>query len=284
MKERDYYRLATITASDVNFLKEFIGNTGSGELRQLHRNLVIDLGRIANGNAIIQQSDKVSVAEKELVQALVIETEDNLQGAIEQKAKPLLDELRQGRADFINDNETAIAFFHFIAHQYFRTKRVREAIGKELSQLTPGIDFSRLKHIVCHIGAVNVGLSLFLDRNAFDIVFLQNRTRVGFITGDQPIVNLLGTGDGRETTELAFYYPVSPDLACLISPKEYRLCSVDIPLQVVEELNRLMAYEANDSLVANSNEVLQRVLNKPSTARPSGSRILDSLPKSDGCG
>ena len=101
--------------------------------------------------------------------------------------------------DFIDNDDSAIMFFHFIPHQYFRTKRIREAIGEVLSQISPDHDFAHLKNIACYIIAVNLGASLFKYRNRVDFIFLDNRNALKFITGDQPVVNLMSTGDSNET-------------------------------------------------------------------------------------
>ena len=279
MVERDFYKLSQITRSDADFLTAFIESTGSAPIIQTHRNLVAAFAHIANANQLIQNSDRVSAADKRLAKAIVIETEEKLQQHVEHDAIPLLKELRQKQTEFINTYETAITFFHFIAQQYFRTRRIREAIGRELAHAFSIHDFSRLKHIVSYIGAVNVGGSLFVDRSEFDILFLENRNGVGFITGDQPVVNLLGTGDSSETTELAFYYPLSPSLSCVIAPKDLKLRSTDIPIGTVEDLNDLMAWEAADFLVAETGGVLQHILSKRLLARPPGCRIIESIVK-----
>ena len=269
MVERDFYRLPRITTTDANFLEHFtIVPTESAGLRESHRSLVAKLRYICEANEIVQSSDRASSAEKRYSQALVVETEEKLLGQIEEDALPLLDELRQKRTDFIYNYESAMAFFRFVAHQYFRTKRMREATGEGISEILPGQDFARLTNIVCHLHAENFGSSLFVDRNEFDIIFMESRNGLGFITGDQPIVNLMGTGDGKETTELALYYPLSPILSCLVSPKEYGLRTVDIPGTMVEELNDLIALECKQFLVAGSDTVLQHILNKPSLKRP----------------
>ena len=122
MVERDYYKLHRITRSDATFLKAFIESTGSAVLLRSHRNLVATLAHVAEANELIQSSDRASTPEKRYAQTLVIEIEEQLQGQIEEGALPLLEELRQKRTEFINISETAITFFHFIAHQYFRTK------------------------------------------------------------------------------------------------------------------------------------------------------------------
>lgn len=279
MAERDFYKLSQITEADASFLKAFIQLTGVSALRESHRNLVAVLAHIANANEIIQSSDLASLAEKRYAQTVAIEMEDELQGTIELHALPLLMELRQKRSEFINIDKTAIEFFHFLAHQYFRTKRIREAIREDLSRIDSNHDFAGLANLVCHIGAVNVGGSLFVDRKEFDIVFLDDRDAVGFITGDQPVVNLMGTGYGRETTELALYYPLGPGLSCLVVPREYNLRSTSIPRAIVKKLNNRVAWESRSFLVANSNGVLQRIVSNPSLTRPPVGSILDSLVK-----
>ena len=276
MVERHYYKLPRITRLDVELLRAFIDRTGFKPLIETHRNLLNAFAHIAQVNDLIQQSDTVAVADKHITQAIAIEIEEKLQQGIEEDGKPILRALRQKQTEFINTYETAITFYHFIAQQYFRTKRIRDAIGRELSQMVPNHDFSHLKHIMCHIGAVNVGGSLFVNRNDFDLVFWESSDDVGFITGDQPVVNLLGSGDGTQTTELALYYPLSPNLSCLIVPKEFRLQSGHIPTECVEELNNLIAWKA-DFLVAKTDEALQYTLSKSSSARPEGRSILESI-------
>ena len=273
MVERDYYALSTITRADMSFLKAIIESTDSEALVQSHRNLIATFAHIASANELIQRSNRLSTADKRRAQAVVVGTEESLQQQIEGDAKPFLDQLRQKQTGFITNYETAMTFFHFIAQQYFRTKRIRESIGKELGAR----DYSHLKHVVCHIGAVNVGGSLFVDRADFEIIFLESSDNASFVTSDQPVVNLLGTGDSRETSDLAFYYPLSPNLSCVIAPKAFGLQSSDIPAETVEDLNDLMAWESSDFLVACTDDVLQDILKKPPSSRPSGKCILESV-------
>ena len=277
MVERDFYKLHRITTDDAGFLRSFIQRTGTAALRKSHQTLAAKLAYIAEVNELIQNSDDTSTAEKGYARRVVIETEEDLQTGAEQAAEPILEELRQKRAGFINDYEAAMTFFYFISHQYFRTKGMREAIGKELSESVPGYDLSGLKNIVCHIGAVNVGATLFVDRREFDIVFLESEGESGFITGDQPVANLMGTGDGSETAELALYYPLSPVLSCLLSPRSFNVRSRKIPDTTVEALNDLVAWESRDFLVSGSERDIEVIVNRLPRARPSGGRLLNLL-------
>ena len=190
MARRDFYRLTRLTALDLMVIDHYIERSAT-TLAITHQNLVNTFVRITEGNEIIQRSD-ASEADKLRARDLVIETEENLHSQIELSAIPILDKLRQNTTQCIDSYDNAIKFYHFIAQQYFRTKRIREAIGDVLAQISPDHDFSHLKHIICHIGAVNFGGSLFVDRNEFDVVLFETNQHTHFITGDQPIVNLLG--------------------------------------------------------------------------------------------
>ena len=121
-------------------------------------------------------------------------------------------------------------------------------MGEFLSQILPDNDFAHLTNIVCHIYAENLGASLFVGRNELDIIFLESGNGREFITGDQPIVNLLGTGDGSAPEDLAFYYPLSPVLSCLVSSKKYGLLGGEIPCGIVEGLNELISWESKQFL------------------------------------
>ena len=277
MVARDTYKLPRITQTDVRFLELFIERTSHAGLRASHRELVANWARISHENELIKNNAGASDEDRRYVEGLVIDAEEMLQADTEEIALPILAALRQNRIDFLNNYDESMLFFHFIAHQYFRTEPVREGIGEALVQASPDHDFGRLRNIICYIGAVNVGGSLFVDRNEFDIVFEENRCDLGFITGDQPVVNLLGNGDGRETKELAFYYPLSPQLSCVLAPKTYGFRSGSISSDIVQELNTLIAWKSKQFLVANSDTDLQNFPSLTSLSRPSTGRILDNL-------
>ena len=225
MAERDFYRLDNFKRSDLVFMEEWI-RTNESHLRGMHRRLFGRLAYIAAANELIQRDPTTSPEEKAGVQAFVIETEEKLHGVTEREAVRFLSELRGKRADFLSDDENAIIFFHFLGHQYFRTKRIRNAIGKALSKSQPDQDYGRLKNVLCYCFATNLGASLFVDRSGFDVVFLTNSTDLSFLTGDQPVVNLMGSTNDIAPKEMALYYPVSPSLSLLLAPREYKLARI----------------------------------------------------------
>ena len=228
------------------------------ELKEVNLSLIRDLAFLTSANDLIQSQEGISEAVKSDFKATIIEAEEKLHEQVESDALPILEELRQKQTNFLCNNKTAISFFDFIAHQYCRTKRVRESVGEILYSF-PNQDFSHLRNLLCHCFANNMGASLFFERNKLDIVFLDNTTDLGFITGDQPIVNLMGTRNGTPPEEIALYYPLAPDLAFILLPREYKLCSMNIDM--IKELNDLVMWESKDSLF----QILLRFLSNIST-------------------
>ena len=281
MVARHTYKLPVITQNDVRFLELFIEQTGHAALRNSHRKLVATWARISQENELIQNNGQATDEDRRFIEGLAIDAEEMLQSKTEECALPILAALREKRTDFLNSYEESMMFFHFIAHQYFRTEPGREAVGEALLENFPDQDFDKLRNMISYIGAENVGGSLFVDRKDFRIVFAENECDLGFITGDQPVVNLLGAGDGSETKELAFYYPLSPQLACVLAPKTYRLRSGSISFEVVRELNALIAWKAKQFLVANSDADLGNLPSLTTSLRPSTGRILDALVQSE---
>ena len=197
--------------------------------------------------------------ERKYANDLVIETEEKLQTGIEQRALPILEQLRHEQTDFLSDYNLTMNFFQFVSHQYMRTRASRERVGGELRHSFPGWDFGHLKHLVCHCAAENIGASLFVDRNKFQIVFLRNGSKDEFITGDQPIVNLFRShGEDSSPTELALYYPLNPHLSMILLPGLYGLSSMKVPPPIVDDLNNIIAQKAREFIVAKKIEAIQR--------------------------
>ena len=68
-----------------------------------------------------------------------------LHSKTEECALPILAALREKRTDFLNSYEESIMFFHFIAHQYFRTEPGRDDLTPENSSSGKTWESSRVK-------------------------------------------------------------------------------------------------------------------------------------------
>ena len=255
MRQRDYYSLSRITKTDIRFLDDVVFGRTPPELRQAHRRLIGSLGYIANANHVIKVSETATEEERQYANDLVIEMEEKLQADIEQRALPILEQLRHEQTDFLSDYNSTMDFFRFVSHQYMRTPASRERVGEELRRG----GFGHLKHLVCHCVAENIGASLFVDRSKFQVVFLRTGSKDEFITGDQPIANLFRSpGEDSPPTELAFYYPLNPHLSMMLLPEVYGLSSMKVPPSIVDDLNNVIAQKAKEFIVAKEIETIQR--------------------------
>lgn len=262
MVERDFYRLAPLSKDDVQMFSYWLNEKCEPHMRAMNQSTFNTFAKIANGNEIIQSMKSATDAEKTFAQSLAIEAEERLHQGIENMALPVINELRQERLDFLNDQASTINFFNFIAHQYFRTKRMREKTGEILETVSPDYDFSRLRHVFCHCFANNFGGSLFVDRRRLQFLFLRNQS-LGLITGDQPIVNLV-RGETLMHDDGILYYPLCSSVGLLVGLGIGREGSVDVSDEAAKRLNETIAFLSDQFLVAASDKLLTMFIdNKP---------------------
>ena len=184
MAEKGFYKLQELDRLDLGLLENYIEHSGSPSLRQTHRELLKMFVLIVEGNKLIQGNRLASPDEKQKAQDLVVKAEDMLHGGIERSAIPILDDLRHGRNEFINSDESAIVFFFYLAQQYCRTKSVREPIKEYCSRLSAHHNFANVANIMCYIAGTNIGYSLYCEKENFDIVFVECSGNNSFVTGD----------------------------------------------------------------------------------------------------
>ena len=277
MLQRDFYRVGALTNEDVATLRAMLmGEETSPHLRDHHRNLIEQFRWLATLDAIAQSVPDLPSEHSTAARNAVIEAEERIHASIERRAVPILRALRNEDAHVIHDDDASTDLFHFISHQYFRTKAIRDTVEKGLRAVVPADSAERVRHVFCHCIATNVGWTLYRDRADFELLFLRSPTPECLVTGDQPVVNLLATHDGTEPAELALYYPLTPSLAMILSPKSLHLRS---PVAVatasdVRELNDLVAWKSARFLVASSDRILPRYVGRAAAPPPAPLAIL----------
>ena len=270
MVERDFYKLQKLTREDIFILQEFVKKTTSPHLRNAHKALIAKFAFIAEANERLQVDPKVSSADREMVRGLAIEAEERLHCGVEESAQPILNALRNKDGNVIYSDDSAFSFFNFISQQFFRTKSKHDVVVESFEGLLPAENAQRIQNLICHCVATNIGGSLYCDRHGFEIIFLDCPAGSEFITGGQPVVNVLGNKDGRPPEELAFYYPLSPNLAMILAPKSLELRAVftKFDIEATNEINDLIAWESGQFLIARSSDQLTRYKLKSSTQPP----------------
>ena len=168
MVERDFYKLQKLTRADIFILQKLlIEKTASPHLRELHKTLIEQFAYIAEANEKLKVHPNASGADREMVRKLTIEAEEKLHCGVEESAKLILEALRNKDGNVIYSDDTAIPFFDFISHQFFRTKRKRDAIveaAKESYQPRTYRGFEIYSAIVTR--QIQVGASTVTDMNS----------------------------------------------------------------------------------------------------------------------
>jgi hypothetical protein len=276
MVERHFYRLQPLTDSDIEYLRLYIQHSGTSDLRSHHLELLRSFAIIANVYEAIKDTKALPIVDRERIRKLLIETEDRLHDNIEISAVPILEQLRQKQSRFLDSSETAATFYFYIAQQYCRTKNIREPIKNFFSRPSPLQASANVTNLHCYVMACNIGFSLFAESDALEIVFLENN-EPGFVTGDQPIINLMANRFGGDTTDTVFYYPLAPQLSCLLAHKARNLSSNRIPERITNKLNGLISWHSHQFLIGDSGKALQLAIKNRPTPNQTVRDILEFL-------
>lgn len=240
--ETYFYRVFDLTEAELAYLNGVI-NSQPERVRETLRGFVDMFQLVAQTRRLLERHGKPDPAIKAQSQALLDQAErclgEQYHVAIEQRAIPLLDRLRNGDASFRLNERDASCFSYFIATQYLRTARMRNAVVGAVA--AAGIDISPVWPIECHFWSTEIGATLFLNRDRYRAVILTNRTDVSFITGDQPAINL----HAANIPEFRLYYPVTPETALLLT--------VD-PDEVNRSISHLESERLNHSIYSRSDD------------------------------
>lgn len=214
--DRDFYAIKKLNKLDVLLLEKLIEDTRSDPAKRTHRGFIQKF-------MIPDALEGLNAEADALIDVYRTNVLEDHYAKIESSFIPFLARALKGDVDFYLDDRECMIFIHYLCSQHMRTKAIQTKIV-EKSYEGIGIDFSRIWPIMAHMYAINIGGPVYVERRRRKLVLLKNHTNMPFITGDQPVVNLLSNSD-EPPTELAFYYPISPNLALLINEVDG-----DIPL------------------------------------------------------
>lgn len=251
--ERFFYEFQELSEADEAYLEWVISRSNDEGLRKVNRGWVETLQttfRLRKTLTDLPLSNETRQnCERELVKIERTLGED-YHGDMETRGKPMLDALRLGDSSFYQENaQKPLTFIQFLSHQYFRTAKIRNGV------LAIPLEFShcpeRTWPIESFIYATSMGSGLYARRKEYDIVILNNSSNTHFITGDQPIINLLGLSDD----EVEFFYPLTPTRAMIFtaSKERFPLIQKDVGSIEVEGYN-FQVYQASGTQIYGNNQ------------------------------
>ena len=207
--ENDFYRLCDLNWSERAFLLAFAKSLPARgervinnfiEYFALHTKLQESYGDVLEKNPEV--ANMLDVHRSNF--------EENYHQGIEELALPILAEIKHGDLSFYSDSAKCQKFMYFIAVQHLRTRKMADGMNK-MPPNNLGIDFKKVWPVQRHMIASNFGCNLFIERHEKPIAMIHNESSVGFITSDNPVINLYP--DEAHADVCALYYPVSPTRA-----------------------------------------------------------------------
>ena len=213
----DFYRLREFTEQDLHAVQQLCMRNSSPELRGVQQEW-IDIFRLPF--TLSKQAAKArgkDPAVAKLFDEVLNNIEEDLHAHIEGGSILHLEALLAGDLSFLDSDADAATFFHFIAVQYLRTDKIRSAIIAELKDISL-FDVQRAWGVMSHLLATSVGHYLFMNRDRLMISLVHSNGAPGFITSDQPVINLraINLQAHEAPQEFEIYYPVSPRTALLV--------------------------------------------------------------------
>lgn len=218
-QERYFYKLEDLTEAEITFLENFISQKVPSVLQGLNRDFLYYFNaHLSMKNSLSRSNiadEKKEYIKKE-IQDMIKMNMELAHGKIENLGSTLLKGIENNSFSFLNETEIFFETMMYISFQYFRTKKMKnimmDAIDSERKIISSKI-WPQMSYILSTILAKN----LSLDKDIC-ITILNSPEDMAFLTGDQPIINLLGEeldSDGY-VKDLVLYYPLSPTKSMLI--------------------------------------------------------------------
>ena len=169
------------------------------------------------------------------------------------------------------DRNDRFNFLSDICIQYFRTLPLKERWMKQFGDSIKKLDFAKVGIDLSKVNLENLSIFFFwhiqtslaysLMSKETTIALLNNNTAIPFITSDQPIINLKCDYDNdlAETTELTFFYPISPTKALVINGDNTER-QIDVSEEAVREYNSAIARSSSHLIIGNEKEILRQYI------------------------
>jgi Protein of unknown function (DUF4238) len=176
---------------------------------------------------------------------------------IENSFLPTLTKLHNNDLSFYDNQKEYITFLRFLATQYMRTKGMKVRIIQQFRD-NYGDDLSRIWDIMSFMCAVDFGAALFEQRKQRSVALVHNRTETTFITGDQPVIDLIAKRPNPAVEKVSLYYPLGPRVALLLTEIDEtpQYATETLTSTQVEQLNRKIFENCHSQIFAKTKEPL----------------------------
>jgi hypothetical protein len=259
---RDFYKPEPLSDREIAFIKQLAIESARPHLQKMNQGWLDTLTIPFKIAHLVQKTGLSDPDAIEDINAGIHNFVEDLHSRIESGAVQYLEALRNRDASFFLNDSDCIDFTHFLCVQYMRTARMQH-VGMLAAPELQGLRFEPMWKILRHMYASNIAWVLFAERAHWRLVFLDNSLSARtFITGDQPIVNTYAlSSPGKEPSDLEFYYPLSPQLALLVTrkPEAANSHSVALNSEQMDHYNKHITHNSYEQIYADSREILEQI-------------------------
>ncbi len=172
---------------------------------------------------------------------------------MEQRTVSILQSIRNGAIDVLDNQYKKNIFSIFLGMQYTRTPKCRN--GK-INCLPEGwFQISDNFRFYWNYIFFSDDIGSWISSSKTSL--LKNETDFPFITGDQPVINIKSDYDCTPAKEIRLYYPISPKLALLFDEKE--LFDNLISAEDVLFYNKKIKQACEALVISNKKETVENV-------------------------
>lgn len=255
--ERFFYRLQDLTPGELRLIEEFLSKHPSELLKTMQKQfLETYLLPTRLKKRLGKSADREFLA---VLDRVIAEGQEDYHQIIEEHLLVFLQQMLGGSVDFYSDSEQAALFLHAICVQYTRTKRTIEASIEVIGPQFNGCDVRRVMGALSPLMAMAVGQGLFIDREKFKLVLIDNNSETPFITADQPVVNLQAGYTRKPPEKFELFYPLSPKKAMLLLETSSKREEFPVSGVSVNSYNMMMAKNSYEQIFSDSEEYLNTV-------------------------
>lgn len=265
-QERYFYKLLDFSNEEEKFLKNFIDKTSPNVVKPLNfdfLNLFTSTSKIKK--QLVKTINPIIDKEKytEEIRKLEINLMEIAHGKMENLGQKLIACRSLVDLKAIEKDDYTFDAVMFLCFQYFRTKGMKKSALKAFE----GDKFEELAkktwNIISYTMATTLARSISLDKN-LKFIFIENNTDNYFITGDQPVFNILNdkVNENGEVIDLELYYPLTPQHALTIhfrTNQTAKFVNEIADNDRIEYLNKRVVENSDFFVFANSKEQLERL-------------------------
>lgn len=200
-----------------------------------------------------------------------IQLGEDLMGEDEQSFIKFLDSLKDNNVAFCVSNENIFKFYSLILMQYFRTKRIYDDLKKGIDELvceelkTDSNEIFNVQNIITPFRQImSYNVAHYLITTKSKTILLKNNTSQEFITSDQPVLNTYADYStlNRHTDKFELYYPITPNIAILISNNDKYDNVSELNLDEVDYYNRKIINASQMQVYCSKANSLDRYIDK----------------------